>query len=94
VPELSPTDRPFRSLSRRSREELSALQASVRENGSQRDAALRMFVVSRQATTTMAQREFWLEFVCADQEYRMSVRRLAQFCLEHRDGSPRTWRMI
>ncbi|HXW74496.1 MAG TPA: hypothetical protein VEK10_06755 [Steroidobacteraceae bacterium] len=94
MPELSSPERPFRSLSRRSREELSALQASVREQGTLRESALRMFVVSRQATTTMAQREFWLEFVCADQEYRIAVRRLAQFCLEHRHGSPRTWRMV
>lgn len=93
MPELNPSLRTFRALSRRSREELSALQASVRAQGSQRNAALRMFVVSRHAATGLAQREFWMEFVCADQEYRVAVRRLAQFCLEHRDGSPRSWRM-
>ena len=65
----------------------------MREHGALRGTALRMFVVSRQATTAMAQREFWLEFVCADQEYRIAVRRLAQFCLEHKDGSPRAWRL-
>jgi len=79
-------------LSRRAREELSALQASVHQQGTLRNAALRLFVVSRQAATVLAQREFWLEFVCADQEYRVAVRRLAQFCREHRDGSRRAWR--
>jgi len=78
-------------LSRRAREELSSLEESVRTQGLLRNSALRMFVVSRHAATTLAQREFWLEFVCADQEYRVAVRRLAQFCVEHKDGSPRVW---
>ena len=73
-------------LSRRAREELNALQASVHEQGALRNTALRLFVVSRHAATMLAQREFWLEFVCADQEYRVAVRRLAQFCEHHRDG--------
>ena len=79
-------------LSRRAQEELSALQASVHQQGALRNAALRLFVVSRHAATLVAQREFWLEFVCADQEYRVAVRRLAQFCQQHRDGSRRAWR--
>jgi len=79
-------------LSRRAQEELSTLQASVRSQGNLRNTALRMFVVSRHAATHLAQQEFWLEFVCADQEYRVAVRRLAQFCVEHRQGSPRSWR--
>jgi hypothetical protein len=79
-------------LSRRAREQLSALQASVHEQGTLRNAALRLFVVSRHAATVLAQREFWLEFVCADQEYRVAVRRLAQFCQDHREGSRRAWR--
>ena len=51
--------------------------------GGQRKVALRLFVVSRRATTALAQREFWLEFCWLDQQYRAAVRRLAQFCLEH-----------
>ena len=76
-------------LSRRAREELSTLQAEVQQQGMLRNAALRLFTVSRQAATIQAQREFWLEFVCADQEYRVAVRRLAQFCAAHPDGSRR-----
>jgi hypothetical protein len=79
-------------LSRRALEELGALQASVHELCSQRNAALRLYIASRQAATDNAQREFWLEFSWADQEYRVAVRRLAQFCLEHRHGSKRALR--
>ena len=78
-----------RFLSRRALEELGALQASVHELGTHRNAALRMFVASRYAATAMAQRDFWLEFAWADQEYRIAVRRLAQFCADHRHGSRR-----
>jgi hypothetical protein len=76
-------------LSRRAREELSALQATLHELAAQRSAALRMLSASRGAATRLAQREFWLEFAWADEEYRAAVRRLARFCLEHRQGSRR-----
>jgi hypothetical protein len=72
-----------KGLSRRAREELGALQASVRELTGPRCTALRIFLASRNATTTLAQREFWLEFSWIDQEYRAAVRRLAQFCADH-----------
>jgi hypothetical protein len=74
-------------LSRRALEELGALQSSVHELGALRGAALRLFLASRHAATAIAQREFWFEFAWVDQEYRVAVRRLAQFCVEHRDGS-------
>jgi hypothetical protein len=77
----------LRILSRRALQELGALQSSVHELGSLRNAALRLFVASRHAATAMAQREFWLEFAWADEEYRAAVRRLAQFCVIYRDGS-------
>lgn len=70
-------------LSRRASGELGALEASVQELGSHRSTALRMFLASRNATTAVAQHEFWLEFSWIDQEYRAAVRRLAQFCAEH-----------
>jgi hypothetical protein len=73
-----------RFLSRRALEELGTLQASVHELAVHRKAALRLFVASRHAATAGAQREFWLEFAWADQEYRVAVRRLAQFCENHR----------
>jgi hypothetical protein len=71
-------------LSRRAVLELGTLQASVHELGTHRNAALRLFMASRNATTLLAQREFWLEFSWIDQEYRAAVRRLAQFCSQHR----------
>jgi hypothetical protein len=78
-----------RFLTRRALGELGALQASVHELGTHRNTALRMFVASRYAATAMAQRDFWLEFAWADQEYRIAVRRLAQFCADHRDSARR-----
>lgn len=81
--DLNPSIRTARLLSRRAREELSSLQASVRALGNTRNEALRIFLASRAVTTEVAQREFWLEFSWADQEYRVAVRRLAEFCDEH-----------
>jgi hypothetical protein len=78
-------------LSRRVLEELIALQAAMEELARDRNAALRMFITSRGTTTSVAQREFWLEFSWLDQEYRMAVRRLALFCLQHRDETSRAW---
>jgi hypothetical protein len=46
-------------------------------------------LASRRAATSLAQRDFWLEFTWVDQEYRIAVRRLAQFCSEHYEGSQR-----
>lgn len=79
-------------LSRRALDQLGSLQASVQELAVHRNTALRMFMASRSTTTAMAQREFWLEFAWADQEYRIAVRRLAQFCDDHRDGATSGWR--
>jgi hypothetical protein len=83
-------------LSRRALDELGTLQASVQELAANRDTALRMFMASRNTTTAKAQREFWLEFAWVDQEYRIAVRRLAQFCAAHRDavGNNTRWRPI
>ena len=80
-------------LSRRALDQLGNLQASVQELATHRNTALRMFIASRNTTTAMAQREFWLEFTWVDQEYRIAVRRLAQFCSEHRDDSGSRWRV-
>ena len=79
-------------LSRRALEQLGSLQASVQELATHRNTALRMFMASRNSTTAMAQREFWLEFAWADQEYRIAVRKLAQFCDEHRQSAGARWR--
>ena len=80
---MKPTPLRQRILSRRAIGELGALEASVQELGTHRSVALRMFVASRNATTLLTQREFWLEFSWIDQEYRAAVRRLAEFCAEH-----------
>jgi hypothetical protein len=81
-------------LSRRALDQLGTLQASVQELASHRNTALRMFLTSRNSTTPIAQREFWLEFAWVDQEYRIAVRRLAQFCTEHRDNTGTRWRAL
>ena len=73
-----------RLLSRRAFSELGTLAASVQQLGMRRSAALRLPTASRSATTAPAQREFWLEFLWIDAEYRAAVRRLAQFCADHR----------
>jgi hypothetical protein len=78
-------------LSRRALDQLGTLQASVRKWAEQRNAALRVFMASRNSTTAIAQYEFWLEFAWADQEYRIAVRRLAQFCSEHQGNSGSRW---
>jgi hypothetical protein len=80
-------------LSRRALEQLGSLQSSVQELAVHRNTALRMFIASRSTTTAMAQREFWLEFAWVDQEYRIAVRRLAQFCTDHQDNSGSRWRV-
>jgi hypothetical protein len=82
---LKPPPRTRNFLPRRALEELGALQANVHALGGPRNAALRLFLASRHATTAIAQREFWLEFSWLDQEYRAAVRRLTEFCLQHRD---------
>lgn len=79
-------------LSRRALDKLGTLQASVQELATHRNTALRMFMASRNTTTAKAQREFWLEFAWIDSEYRIAVRRLAQFCSEHQDDSGTRWR--
>jgi hypothetical protein len=80
-------------LSRRALDRLGTLQASVQELAAHRNTALRMFLASRNTTTAMAQREFWLEFAWVDQEYRIAVRRLAEFCTEHRDNTGSRWQV-
>jgi hypothetical protein len=63
----------------------------VRDLAVHRNAALRNFVASRNTTTAIAQREFWLEFSWIDQEYRAAVRKLAQFCHRHRPMAIEHW---
>jgi hypothetical protein len=82
---------PPKLLSRRALEELGELQNLVRKLSADRNTALRIFVASRFVAIKSAQREFWLEFSWLDQEYRVAVRRLARFCLEHRHAPNARW---
>ena len=75
-------------LSRRLRAQLGSLQSDLMHAASERNVAFRIFLASRYLTTPSAQREFWLEFSWLDQEYRMAVRRLAQFCMTHSRSHP------
>ena len=85
---------PLGILSRRALDELGSLQSAVHSLCAERNAALRRFIASRHAATAIAQREFWLEFAWVDQEYRVAVQRLAEFCRNHRDGSRRSVRLM
>ncbi len=78
---------PPKLLSRRALEELGELQALVRQLSTDRNVALRIFTASRFVAIASAQREFWLEFSWLDQEYRVAVRRLADFCSQHRHAA-------
>ncbi len=69
---------------------LRALQSGVLELAANRNKVLRMFIASRYATTPLAQRELWLEFSWADQEYCSAVHDLAKFCRLTRNGDPGT----
>jgi hypothetical protein len=82
---------PPKLLSRRALDELGELQSLVRRLSADRNAALRIVTASRFVAIASAQREFWLEFAWLDQEYRAAVRRLAQFCTEHRDVPEARW---
>ena len=74
----------MRLLSRRALDELAELQDAMQELADHRGADLRIFITSRNTTTPVAQREFWLEFAWIDQEYRAAVVKLAQFCTRYR----------
>jgi hypothetical protein len=77
----------MKTLSLRGYDQLRALQSLLREVTYDRNTALRIFIASRHSTTPQARREFWLEFSWLDQEYRVAVRRLAQFCADHGDSA-------
>ena len=71
-------------LSRRTTDELRALEASVCELAQGRNVAFRILTASRSVATASTQREYWLEFAWLDQEYRYAVCRLAQLGAEIR----------
>jgi hypothetical protein len=79
---------PMLILSRRSMAKLRVLQSGVLKLAADRNKVLRMFMASRYATMPLAQRELWLEFSWADQEYRSAVHELAKFCQAARRAAP------
>jgi hypothetical protein len=70
-------------LSTRARAELWKLQDAVRHAGDERNKLLRVLMNAREALAMDAQRELWMEFSWADQEYRFRVSQLAEFCDRH-----------
>jgi len=70
-------------LSTRACAKLWKLQDSVREAAGDRNRLLRVLLHAHGALAGEAQREMWLEFSCADQEYRYAVTNLARFCESH-----------
>ena len=72
-----------RFLSTRARAQLWKLQEAVRSTGRERDRLLRVMDSSRTSLLAEAQREIWMEFSLADQEYRHAVACLADFVAQH-----------
>jgi hypothetical protein len=66
----------------------------MRRQSTLRTSALHRLLASRRATTQPAQREFWLEFLFAERDYRLAVRSLMHFCRQHREGCWRPARVL
>jgi hypothetical protein len=75
-------------LSTRARAQLWKLQLAVRTAATARNQSLPMLLRARKAVTHEALREMWLEFSCADQEYRHAVAQLAAFVQQHAETGP------
>lgn len=67
-------------ITRKALRQLGTLQAEMIEREAERTAALRMLLASRAVTTPPVQREYFFEFVWLDQDYRVAVKRVADFC--------------
>jgi hypothetical protein len=76
-----------RLLSTRARAQLWKLQEEVRTAMKERERLLRILSSSRTALTPSAHRELWMEFSCADQEYRHAVSQLQGFCEKHGESA-------
>jgi hypothetical protein len=70
-------------LSTRARAELWKLQSELRAAAKVRNKSLPLLLMGRKVVTQEALRELWLEFSCADQEYRYAVAQLAEFVQRH-----------
>jgi hypothetical protein len=76
-------------LSTRARAELWKLQSELRTAARARNKSLPLLLLGRKVVTEEALRELWLEFSCADQEYRYAVAQLAAFVAKHAPESTR-----
>jgi hypothetical protein len=76
-------------LSTRARAQLCKLQAGVRAASKERERLMRMLGSSRAVLAPSAYRDLWMEFSCADQEYRHAVMELKLFCEKHGDDANR-----
>jgi hypothetical protein len=72
-----------RLLSTRARAQLWKLQGEVRAASRDRERLLRMLLSSRGVLMPNAHYDLWMEFSCADQEYRHAVVQLHAFCEHH-----------
>lgn len=70
----------MKAFSTRFRIRLRRLQSDLQKAANDRDSVVQHLLASRAVLTAEAQRELWMEFVWLQQEYRMAVCRLAEFC--------------
>lgn len=70
-------------LSTRARARLWKLQERVRSASRERERLLRLVESARLALAPSARRDLWMEFCCADSEYRHAVAELEKFCNGH-----------
>lgn len=72
-----------RLMSTRARAQLWKLQEAVRAASRERDRLMRQLESSRTALAMGARRELWMELSLAEQEYRVAVGQLLEFCDRH-----------
>lgn len=74
-------------LSTRARAKLWKLQEGVRATAKERERLLRVLGSGRTVLARSAHHDLWMEFSCADQEYRYAVTELQSFCEQHTQTS-------
>jgi hypothetical protein len=70
-------------MSTRARAQLWKLQEAVRAASRERDRLMRQLESGRSALAMGARRELWMEFSLAEQEYRVAIAQLLEFCNRH-----------
>ena len=74
-------------LSTRARAQLWKLQESVRSTSRERERLRRLLDSSRTLLAPSAHRDLWMEYSCADLEYRCAVSALQDFCDRHEEAA-------